>query len=113
MEFYSQFTKMTKFINERFATPVTRDDIMAAAAVSASGGTAIFRAFSQLTPMQFLNHVRLNHACELLRTTDKSITAIAFECGFWDSNYFSLRFHQQFGMTPRDFRNHADDKPQP
>ena len=51
---------------------------------------------------------RWQATCERLRTTDKSITAIAFECGFWDSNYFSRRFHQQLGMTPRDFRNRAE-----
>ena len=103
-----QFTQMTQFINDHFTDPIGRDDIMAAAAVSASTGTAIFRAFSQLSPMQFLLNVRLNHACELLRTTDKSVTAIAFECGFWDSNYFSLRFHQQIGMTPREYRARAE-----
>jgi AraC-like DNA-binding protein/mannose-6-phosphate isomerase-like protein (cupin superfamily) len=99
-----QFTQMTQFINEHFAAAIGRDDIMAAAGVSASSGTALFRSLARLTPMQFLLNVRLNHACELLRTTDKSVTAIAFECGFWDSNYFSLRFHQQIGMTPRGYR---------
>jgi AraC-like DNA-binding protein/mannose-6-phosphate isomerase-like protein (cupin superfamily) len=103
-----QFTQMTQFINEHFAAAIGRDDIMAAAGVSASSGTALFRSLARLTPMQFLLNVRLNHACELLRTTDKSVTAIAFECGFWDSNYFSLRFHQQIGMTPREYRARAE-----
>ena len=103
-----QFTQMTQFINEHFAAAIGRDDIMAAAGVSASSGTALFRSLARLTPMQFLLNVRLNHACELLRTTHKSVTAIAFECGFWDSNYFSLRFHQQIGMTPREYRARAE-----
>ena len=64
-----------------------------------------FRKYSQYSPMHYLLNVRLNHASTLLRTTDASITDIAFDSGFRDSNYFSMIFHRQFGMTPREFRN--------
>ena len=47
---------------------------------------------------------RINRAAELLTTTDRSITDIAFDVGFNDSNYFSRQFRKTLGVTPRAFR---------
>lgn len=37
-----------------------------------------------------------------------TITAIALDCGFGNSTYFGQAFRNQYGVTPRDFRNHRD-----
>ena len=99
-----QFSKMEKFINDNFRKDISRDDIMAAAGVSASAGTALFRTYCQQPPMMYLLNVRLACACDMLHSSDKSITEIAFDCGFTDSNYFSMKFHRHLGMTPREYR---------
>lgn len=57
-----------------------------------------------LTPNNYLNRIRLCHASVLLKNTKKSITDIAFNCGFNDSNYFSNKFHQLFTLTPLQYR---------
>jgi AraC-like DNA-binding protein len=44
----------------------------------------------------------------LLRETDKTVTEIAFACGFNDSNYFTARFHREVGTTPLKYRKNAD-----
>ncbi|MEN8255253.1 MAG: AraC family transcriptional regulator [Verrucomicrobiota bacterium] len=41
---------------------------------------------------------------ELLRGTDLSITEIAMEFGFGDSNYFARQFRRALGESPRSFR---------
>ena len=99
-----QFSKMEKFVNDNFRQNISRDDIMAAAGVSASAGTALFPKYCQQSPMMYLLNVRLVCACDMLRSSDKSITEIAFDCGFTDSNYFSMKFHRHLGMTPREYR---------
>ncbi|NKJ01645.1 helix-turn-helix domain-containing protein [Novosphingobium sp. SG707] len=38
-------------------------------------------------------------------TVQKSVTTIAYECGFKDSAHFSRAFRSRFGMSPREFRN--------
>ena len=40
----------------------------------------------------------------MLKETDKTVTEIAFACGFNDSNYFTSRFHREIGMTPLKYR---------
>ena len=41
---------------------------------------------------------------ELLLETNKSITDIAFECGFNDSNYFGDAFRKAKGISPHKYR---------
>ncbi len=53
---------------------------------------------------QFLNSVRITHACDLLSTTDKQITDICYTVGFNNVANFNRRFRMWKGMTPRVYR---------
>lgn len=55
----------------------------------------------------FVTDLRLEHAEMLLRTTDDTITDVAFSSGFANLGYFHLRFRQRYGITPRGYRNRA------
>lgn len=60
------------------------------------------------TPQQYLNQLRLEAATRMLvADAAKSITDIAFDCGFSTSQYFATAFRKQHGVTPRQFRNGA------
>jgi AraC-like DNA-binding protein len=41
---------------------------------------------------------------ELIKTTDRNISEIAYEVGFNDPNYFSRAFSREFGQAPSDCR---------
>ena len=53
---------------------------------------------------EYLITVRIIEACRLLLNTDMSITQIAENCGFDDSNYFGDCFKKIKGMSPREYR---------
>lgn len=64
------------------------------------------RRITNLSPMQYLNKLRLDTAAYLLgQKPEMSITDIAFGCGFSTSQYFATAFRRQHGMTPRQFRH--------
>lgn len=98
------YYKMEKFINDNFQNNIGRDDIIAQASLSRTTATRLFSFYSKQTPMQYLLNVRLNHACTMLQQTTRTITEIAYDCGFNDGNYFSLQFHKHIGLSPRDYR---------
>lgn len=52
-----------------------------------------------------INEERLKYAHELLLNTEKSVTEIAAESGFSDASYFSKKFSQKYGMSPKQFRS--------
>lgn len=66
------------------------------------------RALTNLTPIQYLKHWRLEMGAKLLRARpDFSVMDVSLACGFSTSQYFATAFNQKFGCTPRNFRGPA------
>ena len=66
------------------------------------------RVLTNLTPMQYLNHARLDLAARLLKERqDCSITEVSLQCGFSTAQYFATLFSHRFGCAPREFRASA------
>lgn len=66
-----------------------------------------FKQKTGKTPTQFLTEIRINRACYLLGIYNDncSIMQIAEQCGFVDYIYFSKRFKQITGVSPREYKN--------
>ncbi len=60
-----------------------------------------------LTPSQFITKTRIAAASRLLRETDRSISEIAGECGFYDHSAFTRAFRSAMGVPPSEFRDRA------
>jgi AraC family transcriptional regulator len=48
--------------------------------------------------------MRVNRAKELLRQTDRSLSEIAIECGFFDQSHFNKSFRAATACSPGEFR---------
>ncbi|MDG6692567.1 helix-turn-helix domain-containing protein [Staphylococcus aureus] len=64
----------------------------------------LFRQQTGMTISQYLRQLRLCQAQYLLRHSSLLISEIAARCGFEDSNYFSVVFTRETGVTPRVWR---------
>ncbi len=66
---------------------------------------AQFRAFTGKTPTEFLTEVRISHACFLIDVykDSLSLTEISEKCGYTDYVYFSRRFKQITGTSPKQY----------
>lgn len=96
---------MVSFIYQHYMERISLNEIAASGNVSRSKCCLIFKHYLQQSPVDFLNTFRLKTSCSLLRNTEKSITEIAFSCGFNHLSYFSKLFIRTFGCTPREYRN--------
>lgn len=63
-----------------------------------------FRSATGRPPIAYLIELRVNRAAALLRHGTESITEVAFQVGFSDSNYFARQFRRVLGMSPRAYR---------
>lgn len=54
--------------------------------------------------MAYLTKIRLEHAVELLRTTEDKTYVIAEAVGYTEPNYFSYVFKKQYGISPSKYR---------
>ena len=62
------------------------------------------KALTGNTPVELLRRARVGRAHELLLTTDKSISEIAYACGFSAPSYFNKCFKDEYGITPGELR---------
>lgn len=92
---------MESYISE----PLTLNDMAGYCDLGVTQFSKYFMEFTNLTPMKYLNNLRLEEAVRQMREQpEKSITEIAYDCGFSSNQYFSKVFKQQFGRSPQAFR---------
>ncbi len=65
-----------------------------------------FKKYYKTSPGKWISSRRLERAKILLETTDKSISEVAFECGFKNVSHFSRVFKNKFNTSPSDFLKH-------
>ena len=62
------------------------------------------KAVSGASPVELLRTARLNRAYQLLLTSDKSVSEVAYAVGFTAPSYFTKCFKEEYGMVPGDVR---------
>ncbi len=77
-----------RFLTEHYATHITLNAMADRAGLSPSYFSKKFRAVTGMGMKEYLSYVRLEHASKELQSTDHSITEVAINSGFSDSNYF-------------------------
>ncbi len=85
----------------RLDEPWTLESMADACGLARSQFSTLCRKIVNLTPISYLTQVRLENAARLLAgAPHKSITEIAFECGFQSSQYFARAFRAKYGSSP-------------
>jgi AraC-like DNA-binding protein len=54
--------------------------------------------------MRYVNVVRLKNAVLLMRQKKQTVTQIAMDCGFSSTRTFYRAFRQEFGCSPKDYK---------
>jgi AraC-like DNA-binding protein len=75
--------------------------------MSKSNLLAVFKEATGHSPIEYLIRLRLHNAAEMLASTSLSISEIAAECGFADSNYLTRQFRKIYNISPREFRKNS------
>jgi AraC-like DNA-binding protein len=93
-----------KWLEHHFYEPVTLDAAARACNMSRRSFTASFKKHVGTTWLDHIHRLRTLHAIALLRSTDRKIASVAFQCGFDDLTTFYRVFHKITGKRPRDLR---------
>ena len=93
-----------KFIISNYHENISVNDISAAANMSASYFSKLFKKSTGFSPYDYLLTVRLDRAKELLRQTDDSIESVACKTGFNSESNFIYFFKKETGVSTLKFR---------
>jgi AraC family L-rhamnose operon transcriptional activator RhaR/AraC family L-rhamnose operon regulatory protein RhaS len=91
-------------IERNFSEAISLDELVEISGMSRRNFIRTFEGTMGTSPINYLIARRLREASRLLRSTDRSITDVAFQVGFPDSNYFSRQFRKAKGLSPREYR---------
>ena len=69
----------------------------------------VFTSYMHMSPLEYINKVRIQTACEILKKTDESIADIAYKCGFTTNSTFNRNFRQLMGMSPAEWRKRPEN----
>jgi AraC family transcriptional regulator len=95
------------YLEANFLRQVSLAEIAAAAGVHRVHLSREFRRYFSTTVGEFLRRKRIEHACQLVSTTQVPLAEIAMTCGFSDQSHFSATFRRQIGLTPAKYRQTA------
>lgn len=73
------------------------------------GLTRLFKQHLRVPPGEYWRNLRLSAAHWMIVNTDRSVTQIAYECGFTDSAHLIRWFHKRYGITPSILRKAGRD----
>ena len=103
---YSNIIRRAKeYIDGNYSNPdISLHSVAEHANTSPSHFSTIFSQYTGETFIEYLTKTRIKIAMELLKTTQKRSSEIAYEVGYNDPHYFSYIFKKTTGCTPRDYR---------
>jgi len=101
---------MVSYIYSHYSESINLDEIATAGKVCRNKCCQIFRRYLNQSPIDFLNHYRLEVSCHLLNNTKLSIAEICTACGFNHQSYYSKIFLRTYSCSPRDFRKRTEEK---
>ena len=113
---YEQMRDVIAYIRDHLGEKIRVVELAGIVNLSVSQFQRRFRSVFHVSPMQYVNRLRLNAACRLLLETNDTITSIAQQCGFYDHSYFTKQVVRHMGIRPKEYRKQyggtADSKSQ-
>ncbi len=93
-----------EYIRNNFSKDISLDDVSRVVNISPYYFSKIFKEDTGENFVEYVTNIRIEHAKELLETTEYSMKEICSMVGYSDPNYFSRSFKKHVGVTPTEFK---------
>jgi AraC-like DNA-binding protein len=100
--------KIFQYTIENFQEPISLADVAATAGMSIPAFCNYFKKSTKKTYIDFLNEIRIGHACKLLVDTQKPVLEICYESGFNTLANFNKQFLKMRKLTPTGYRRNIE-----
>lgn len=102
--------RIFRYTIDHFQDPITLTTVASHAGMSIPAFCNYFRKSTKKTYIDFLNEIRIGHACQQLADTQKTVQEICFESGFNTLANFNKQFLQFKKRTPSQYRKESRNR---
>lgn len=99
-----RFSKITDYIMRNFDRDIALPQIAEISNMGVTTFCNFFKEHYRMSFVEYLNTVRIGHACKLLSENDQNIVQVAYDCGFNNLANFNRQFKRLKNMTPSEYR---------
>ena len=92
------------YIEEHYCNKLTLEEVAASVYMSPNYFSTYFRKVTNIGFSDYVTRLRLSHARELLKNSEKNVTEIAMECGFNNISNFYRLYKKHMGTSPKENR---------
>ena len=92
------------YIQENYNKKISIEQLERIFFISKNQITTIFKESYEITPHKYITELRLLEACELLLSTNRSLSTIANNVGYNDYSIFYKAFYAKFQISPKEYR---------
>ncbi|MDI9342158.1 MAG: AraC family transcriptional regulator [Sediminibacterium sp.] len=96
--------KVVHYTSKNFRNNISLNEISAHIGMSEAGFCKFFKKTTLKNFTEYLNEIRINHACQLLQNDKYSVVQVMHECGFRSLSHFNKTFKKQSKYTPLKYK---------
>lgn len=93
-----------RYIQDCYHEPLRVEDMARYVGLNRSYLSTLFKKYTGLSPIKYLQTFRMTRAAHLLSLTQLPITAVAYSCGYQETESFHKIFKQHTGLSPKQYR---------
>ncbi len=105
----ASISRALDYISVNFREPIRVEELAMQSNMSETHFRRIFTDYFQMTPVDYINMVRIQRACELLKTSDNSMNDIAVKCGYDTPSTFNRNFRRLLGVSPYKWKRNPEN----
>jgi AraC-like DNA-binding protein len=101
---HDRLGKVTEYVMHNFQRDISLPEVAQIASMAVTTFCNFFKEQYRTTFVEYLNTVRIGHACKLLSESDQNVVEVAYDCGFNNLANFNRQFKKYKKMTPTQYR---------
>lgn len=99
-----RISRVFQYLNQHLTGPISQAEIARSVRLSSSAFSRLFKNTTGKCFMKVVNELRIAQVCRLLAETSRTISEIAYECGYETLSHFNSQFRHIMKMTPIKYR---------
>ncbi len=105
----TQIAKSLDYVSDNYDKEIAIRQMADICHLSETHFRRLFERNMNMTPMEYINLVRVQMACEYMKKHQDSMETVAVKCGFQTASTFNRNFKRILGITPYQWKTHPEN----